>query len=125
MTSVLRRLSEPSATSLMCSGRLSSRAVAKAHSHAAEPDGRYLQIAFSKSAFLHCFSFRTVSLIPRLGSNAEEAVARSFRFIAYSSRYVKKHWCFRSGAAILDNGRGNQYNEKPQQKRHSDARSST
>jgi hypothetical protein len=30
-----------------------------------------------------------------------EAVARSFRFIAYSSRYVKNHWCIRGRAAIL------------------------
>ena len=57
-----------------------------------------------------------VSLIPRLESNARKAVARSFRFIAYSSRYVKNHWCFRSRAAILGKRLGNQYNEKPQQK---------
>ena len=32
------------------------RAVRKAHSHAAEADGRHFQIAFSKFAFLHYFS---------------------------------------------------------------------
>src|SRR5580704_1926366 len=31
-------------------------AIGKAHSHAAEPDGRNFQIAFSKFALLHCFS---------------------------------------------------------------------
>src|SRR5579862_3065806 len=33
------------------------RAVAEAHSHAAKPEGRNLQIAFSKFALLHCSSF--------------------------------------------------------------------
>jgi hypothetical protein len=32
-------------------------AVTKAPSHAAEADGRDFQIAFSKFALLHCFSF--------------------------------------------------------------------
>ncbi len=34
------------------------RAVGKAHSHAAEPDGRNFQIAFSQFALLHCLSFQ-------------------------------------------------------------------
>ena len=129
MTSVLSRLSEASATSLMCSGRLSSpaclpvsgsnvepelggdhhllaegrqrfaheffvgeravdfggveerdaefdgrpdqgdhlllvfgRTVAEAHSHAAEPDGRNFQVALSKFALLHFFSFEGLFL---------------------------------------------------------------
>src|ERR1019366_5145673 len=35
------------------------RTVRKAHSHATEADGRDFQIAFSKCAFLHCFSLQT------------------------------------------------------------------
>src|SRR5208282_977541 len=35
-----------------------SRTITEAHSHTAEPDGRDFQIAFSKFALLHYFSFR-------------------------------------------------------------------
>ena len=37
---------------------VSRRTIRHAHSHAAEPEGRDFQIAFSKFAFLHCFSLR-------------------------------------------------------------------
>jgi len=38
------------------------RAIGKAHSHAAEPKDRNFQIAFSKFALLHCFSFEPLSV---------------------------------------------------------------
>src|SRR5260370_37732900 len=43
------------------------RAVRKAHSHAAEPDGGHFQIAFPEFALLHCFSFELspVAFVPR------------------------------------------------------------
>ena len=37
------------------------RAVRKAHSHAAEPEGRNFQAALSKFALLHCFSLDILS----------------------------------------------------------------
>src|SRR2546427_53315 len=37
------------------------RAVRKAHAHAAQPEGGNFQVAISKFAFLHCFSFEVVS----------------------------------------------------------------
>jgi hypothetical protein len=37
--------------------RLFRRNVAKTHTHAAKTDRQYFQIALSKFAFLHCFSF--------------------------------------------------------------------
>src|SRR5271157_1372005 len=37
------------------------RAVGKTHSHAAEPQSRNFEIAFSKFALLHCFSFKVLS----------------------------------------------------------------
>src|SRR6266403_2066090 len=101
MTSVLRRLSDASATSLTCSGRLFwavqrvfragpplgsglqpnlvaittwSRTVANAHSHTAEPESRDFQVAISKFARFHCFLL-SVCLIPRLRANVLQAVA--------------------------------------------------
>src|SRR5207247_1717563 len=58
-------------------------------SHAAKPNGRYFQVASSKFALLHWFSLQTVSLHPRVGSNAADTVARSFLLIAYFSCNVK------------------------------------
>src|SRR5208283_1726089 len=61
------------------------RAIRKAHAHAAETDRCNLQIAFSQFARLHCFFSCAVLRIPSLGPKALARVARSFRFIAYSS----------------------------------------
>src|SRR6201982_945248 len=118
MTSVLRRLSDASATSLPGSGRLACgvqrvahecfvcegtiglggvekcdatfdsrpdqrdhfllvacRTVANAHSHTAEPESRDFQVAISKFAFLHCFSFAVFLSSPRLRSSVVEPVS--------------------------------------------------
>ena len=62
------------------------------------------RLLFPSVRFFMLVLLLTVSLIPRLGSNIGRAVARSFRFVAYSSRHVKKLLVHaqRSGAAILD-----------------------
>ena len=47
------------------------------------------------------FFARSTAFTPRLESNALEAVARSFRFIAYSSCHAINHWRIRCRTAIL------------------------
>src|SRR5580692_1549131 len=47
----------------------------------------------------------TASLIPSVRARAPLPVARSFRFIAYSSLRLKKDWYQRGGTAILGQGR--------------------
>jgi hypothetical protein len=42
------------------------RSVRKTHPHAAEADGGDFKIAFSKFAFLHCFSFYECDKAPKL-----------------------------------------------------------
>ena len=60
----------------------SGRTVAKAHSHAAEPDSRDFQIAFSKFALLHCSSFEqspvriSCAAAPNVGVAGEAAKLR-------------------------------------------------
>ena len=51
------------------------RTVTKAHSHASEPESRYFEVALSKFALLHNFSFGTVSHFSRLRSISQEAVS--------------------------------------------------
>src|SRR5579872_6221175 len=83
------------------------RPIAEAHAHATEADGRDLLAAFPECSLVHAGSPRKGFSNLRLGSNTGSAVARSFRFIAYSSCHVKKQLVYteRSGYSKLDDRR--------------------
>jgi hypothetical protein len=66
------------------------RAVGKAHSHAAEPDGRYFQIAFSKSAFLHCFFWYQWSLVKTLPLRVVPRASERVEFLPTCGKHERR-----------------------------------
>jgi hypothetical protein len=69
------------------------RAVAEAHSHAAEPDGGNFESAFAKLALLHSLSLSLQGRVER-----RKTVSRSFRFFAclsgnVATRTNHRGWC--------------------------------
>src|SRR5580692_9226833 len=78
---------------------------------------------FSPVCAFPLFLSLTASLIPRIRACIRNPVARSFRFIAYSSCRLKKCCYQRGGTAILRQGRKKPIHEKVRQIPYSSTKS--